>query len=125
VIVRITSKPMRVALGWQVIATIVLGLGAGLIWDVTAAKSALLGATINMVADLGYALMTSVGPRVTSAGNVLRKMLRAEAVRLIVLLVLMGWTLSNVKSLNHLIFLIAFGVSVLVFRMAIFVKDAT
>ncbi|GEM_PF-2123114 len=124
-IVRITSKPMRVALGWQVIATIVLGLGAGLIWDVTAAKSALLGATINMVADLGYALMTSVGPRVTSAGNVLRKMLRAEAVRLIVLLVLMGWTLSNVKSLNHLIFLIAFGVSVLVFRMAIFVKDAT
>jgi ATP synthase protein I len=125
VIVRITSKPMRIALGWQVIATIVLGLGAGLIWDVTAAKSALLGATINMVADLGYALMTSVGPRVTSAGNVLRKMLRAEAVRLIVLLVLMGWTLSNVKSLNHLIFLIAFGVSVLVFRMAIFVKDAT
>jgi len=125
VIVRITSMPMRVALGWQVIATIVLGLGAGLIWDVTAAKSALLGATINMVADLGYALMTSVGPRVTSAGNVLRKMLRAEAVRLIVLLVLMGWTLSNVKSLNHLIFLIAFGVSVLVFRMAIFVKDAT
>ncbi len=124
-ILRITSKPMRVALGWQVIATIVLGLGAGLIWDVTAAKSALLGATINMVADLGYALMTSVGPRVTSAGNVLRKMLRAEAVRLIVLLVLMGWTLSNVKSLNHLIFLIAFGVSVLVFRMAIFVKDAT
>ena len=124
-IVRITSKPMRVALGWQVIATIVLGLGAGLIWDVTAAKSALLGATINMVADLGYALMTSVGPRVTSAGNVLRKMLRAEAVRLIVLLVLMGWTLSNVKSLNHLIFLIAFGVSVLVFLMAIFVKDAT
>ena len=124
-IVRITSKPMRDALGWQVIATIVLGLGAGLIWDVTAAKSALLGATINMVADLGYALMTSVGPRVTSAGNVLRKMLRAEAVRLIVLLVLMGWTLSNVKSLNHLIFLIAFGVSVLVFRMAIFVKDAT
>ena len=124
-IVRITSKPMRVALGWQVIATIVLGLGAGLIWDVTAAKSALLGATINMVADLGYALMTSVGPRVTSAGNVLRKMLRAEAVRLIVLLVLMGGTLSNVKSLNHLIFLIAFGVSVLVFRMAIFVKDAT
>ncbi len=124
-IVRITSKPMRIALGWQVIATIVLGLGAGLIWDVTAAKSALLGATINMVADLGYALMTSVGPRVTSAGNVLRKMLRAEAVRLIVLLVLMGWTLSNVKSLNHLIFLIAFGVSVLVFRMAIFVKDAT
>ncbi len=124
-IVCITSKPMRVALGWQVIATIVLGLGAGLIWDVTAAKSALLGATINMVADLGYALMTSVGPRVTSAGNVLRKMLRAEAVRLIVLLVLMGWTLSNVKSLNHLIFLIAFGVSVLVFRMAIFVKDAT
>lgn len=124
-IVRITSMPMRVALGWQVIATIVLGLGAGLIWDVTAAKSALLGATINMVADLGYALMTSVGPRVTSAGNVLRKMLRAEAVRLIVLLVLMGWTLSNVKSLNHLIFLIAFGVSVLVFRMAIFVKDAT
>jgi ATP synthase protein I len=116
---------MRIALGWQVIATIVLGLGAGLIWDVTAAKSALLGATINMVADLGYALMTSVGPRVTSAGNVLRKMLRAEAVRLIVLLVLMGWTLSNVKSLNHLIFLIAFGVSVLVFRMAIFVKDAT
>ena len=124
-IVRITSKPMRVALGWQVIATIVLGLGAGLIWDVTAAKSALLGATINMVADLGYALMTSVGPRVTSAGNALRKMLRAEAVRLIVLLVLMGWTLSNVKSLNHLIFLIAFGVSVLVFRMAIFVKEAT
>lgn len=119
---RIDSKPMRTAMRWQIYATVGLGLLAGLLFGVHGAVSAVLGGIINQIADLAYAVLVS-GSRVRTAGNTLRALFRAEAARIILIVLLMGWVLTAYKVVMHPVFFITFAVSVVVFRMAILVKE--
>jgi ATP synthase protein I len=120
--VRIDSKPMRTAMRWQIYATAGLALLAGLFIGVHGAVSAVLGGLINQIADLAYAVLVS-GSRVRTAGNTLRALFRAEATRIILIVLQMGWVLTNYKEVVHPVFFIVFAVSVVVFRMAILVKE--
>ncbi len=121
-LVRIDSKPMRTAMRWQIYATAGLGLLAGLFIGVHGAVSAVLGGIINQIADLAYAMLVS-GSRVRTAGNTLRALFRAEAARIILIVLQMGWVLTTYKEVVHPVFFITFAVSVVVFRMAILVKE--
>jgi ATP synthase protein I len=113
---------MRTAMRWQVYATAGLGLLAGLFFGMHGAVSAVLGGIINQIADLAYAMLVS-GSRVRTAGNTLRALFRAEATRIILIVLQMGWVLSTYKEVVHPVFVITFAVSVVVFRMAILVKE--
>lgn len=113
---------MITALRWQIYATAVLGLLAGILIGVHGAVSAVLGGIINQVADLAYAMLAS-GSRVRTAGNTLRALFRAEAARIILIVLQMGWVLTSYKDVVHPVFFIAFAVSVVVFRTAILVKE--
>ncbi len=119
---RIDSKPMRTVIRWQIYVTAGLGLLAGLMIGVHGAVSAVLGGIINQIADLAYAVLVS-GSRVRTAGNTLRALFRAEAARIILIVLQMGWVLTIYKEIVHPVFFIAFAVSVIVFRMAILVKE--
>lgn len=119
---RIDSKPMRTVIRWQIYATAGLGLLAGLMIGVHGAVSAVLGGIINQIADLAYAMLVS-GSRVRTAGNTLRALFRAEAARIILIVLQMGWVLTIYKEIVHPLFFIAFAVSVIVFRMAILIKE--
>lgn len=119
---RIDSKPMRTAMRWQIYATAGLGLLAGLFIGVHGAVSAVLGGIINQIADFAYAMLVS-GSRVRTAGNTLRALFRAEAARIILIVLQMGWVLTAYKEVVHPVFFITFAVSVVVFRMAILVKE--
>lgn len=119
---RIDSKPMRTAMRWQIYATAGLGLLAGLLFGVHGAVSAVLGGIINQIADLAYAALVS-GSRVRTAGNTLRALFRGEAARIILIVLLMGWVLTTYKEIVHPVFFITFAISVVVFRMAILVKE--
>lgn len=121
-LVRIDSKPMRSAMRWQIYATVGLGLLAGVFIGVHGAASAVLGGIINQIADLAYAVLVS-GSRVRTAGNTLRALFRAEAARIILIVLQMGWVLTTYKDVVRPVFFIAFAVSVIVFRMAIMVKE--
>ncbi len=121
-LVRIDSKPMRSAMRWQMYATVSLGLLAGVFIGGHGAVSALLGGIINQIADLAYAVLVS-GSRVRTAGNTLRALFRAEAARIILIVLQMGWVLTTYKDVVHPVFFISFAVSVIVFRMAILVKE--
>lgn len=113
---------MITAMRWQIYATAVLGLLAGILIGVHGAVSAVLGGIINQVADLAYAMLAS-GSRVRTAGNTLRALFRAEAARIILIVLQMGWVLTSYKDVVHPVFFIAFVVSVVVFRTAILVKE--
>jgi ATP synthase protein I len=113
---------MITAMRWQIYATAVLGLLAGILIGVHGAVSAVLGGIINQVADLAYAMLAS-GSRVRTAGNTLRALFRAEAARIILIVLQMGWVLTSYKDVVHPVFFIAFAVSVVVFRTAILVKE--
>ncbi len=119
---RIDSKPMRTVMRWQIYATAVLGLLAGLLLGVHGAVSAVLGGITNQIADLAYAVLVS-GSRVRTAGNTLRALFRAEAARIILIVLQMGWVLTSYKDVVHPAYFIAFAISVIVFRMAILVKE--
>ena len=118
----IESRPMRTAMRWQIYATAGLGLLAGVFIGVHGAASAVLGGIINQIADLAYAVLAS-GSRVRTAGNTLRALFRAEAARIILIVLQMGWVLTTYKEVVHPAFFIAFVISVIVFRMAILVKE--
>lgn len=113
---------MRTAMRWQIVATAGLGLLAGLVFGVHGAVSAVLGGIINQVADLAYAMLAS-GSRVRTAGSTLRALFRAEAARIVLIVLQMGWVLTSYKDVVHAAFFISFAVSVVVFRMAILVKE--
>jgi len=113
---------MRIALLWQIVATAALGLLAGAYAGVHGAASAVLGGVINQVADLTFAMLVS-GGRIRSAGNTLRTLFRAESARIVLIVLPMGWVLASYKGVAHMIFLTSFAVSVIVFRMAILIKE--
>jgi ATP synthase protein I len=113
---------MRTVLGWQVVATVVAALGAGLWAGWHGAVSAVLGGAVNQIADLAYALLVS-GGGVRTAGNTLRTLFRAEAVRILLIVFLLGWVLTSYKEVIHPALFLSFVVSVLVFRAAILVKE--
>ena len=119
---RISSEPIRAVLRWQVYATVVIALGAGLWAGLHGAVSALLGGAINQLADLAYALLIS-GSGIRTAGNTLRTLFRAEGVRVLLIVFLLAWVLTTYKEVIHPAFFLSFVVSVLVFRAAILVKE--
>jgi ATP synthase protein I len=119
---RISSKPIRTVLRWQVVATVVITLGAGLWAGLHGAISALLGGAINQLADLAYALLVS-GGGIRTAGNTLRTLFRAEGVRILLIVFLLAWVLTVYTEVIHPVFFLSFVVSVLVFRAAILVKE--
>lgn len=113
---------MRKALLWQVFATAALGLLAWLLAGMHGAVSAVLGGVTNQVADLAFALLAS-GGRFRTAGGTLRVLFRAEAARIVLIVFQMGWVLMSYKDIVHAAFFMSFAVSVVVFRMAILIKE--
>ncbi len=113
---------MRTAMRWQMFATALLGLVAGVLTGVHGAVSAVLGGLINQVADLAYAVLVS-GSRVRTAGSTLRALFRGEAARIVLIVMQLGWVLTSYKEVVHPALFISFAVSVVVFRMAILVKE--
>ncbi len=119
---RIESKPMRMVLRWQLFATVLIALGAWFFAGLHGAVSALLGGGINQIADLAYALLVS-GGGVRTAGNTLRTLVRAESVRILLIVFLLGAALTAYKEVVHPAFFLSFVVSVIVFRAAILIKE--
>ena len=119
---RITSKPIRTVLRWQLYATVLIAAAAGLWAGMHGAVSAVLGGVINQLADLAYALLVS-GGGIRTAGNTLRTLFRAEAVRVLLIVTLLGGVLSAYQAAVHPALFLSFVVSVIVFRMAIIIKE--
>lgn len=119
---RITSKPIRSVLRWQLYATALIAAAAGLMAGAHGAVSAVLGGVINQAADLAYALLVS-GGGIRTAGNTLRIMFRAESVRVLLIIFLLGAVLTSYRDVVHPALFLSFVVSVIIFRMAILLKE--
>ena len=116
-------RPIRIVLGWQVIVTTVLTLAFGLLWGVHAAISAALGGAVNIVAGSAYALMVARS-KAGSAGEALRAIFRAEALKIALILVQLPIVLTNYRDIVHAAFFTSFVITVAVFAAAIAVRDA-
>ena len=115
-------RPIRIVLGWQVIATAALTLAFGLLWGLHGALSAALGGAVNVVAGSAFAFMAARS-KAGSAGEALRGILRAEAVKITLILVQLPLVLSSYREIVHVAFFASFVITVAIFAMAIAMRE--
>lgn len=119
----VRSKPIRTVLWWQVCATGALALVAGLLGGIHAAVSALLGGMVSLFAGWIYAVVGSLGGSKQSAGEALLRVLRAEAVKILVIVAGLLAGLAAYREVVVLAFLGTFVLATLIFSMAILVRE--
>jgi len=115
-------KPIRIVLRWQLIATGALTLVAALVWGRDGAISAALGGAVNIVAGWVYGWRGAQGEART-AGEALRTILRAEAIKVLLIVVGLALVLTYYREIVHVAFFVSFVVTVGVFAAAIAVPD--
>lgn len=118
----LTSAPVRVTLRWQVVATAVIALIAGLLSGFHGAVSAALGGAITMIAGTAYALVITVR-RAASAESTLVTMFVAEGVKIGAIIVLLWLVITRYADMVSAAFFVAFVITVLLNRVA-FLIDA-
>jgi ATP synthase protein I len=121
-IFRIESKPIRRVLWWQCLVASILAVAAGLISGIHGALSAFLGGFVCIAAGFAYLVTGSLG-RSRTAGGALRIMLRAEAVKIGLILGLLYLVFAVYKDVVAIEFIGSFIVSVIISTMAIAVPE--
>jgi ATP synthase protein I len=116
------SKPIRTVIRWQFAATAVLTLTAGILAGAHGAVSAALGGAVSICAGWASGWVASAG-KADSAGGVLVNALRAEGVKLGVIAILLGLVLAAYDEVAVPVFLGTFIATVLIFSMALFVRE--
>lgn len=119
---RSLAKPIRTVLRWQVMATAALTLLAAFLAGAHGALSAALGGAVSILSGLGSAVAASMG-KAESAGGILLVVLRAEAVKLGLIVILLWLVLATYREVVATAFLGSFVATVLIFSMAFFVRD--
>ena len=119
----VRSRPIRTTLRWQLIVSAVLAVLASLIWGFHGAVSAALGGVVNVIAGWAYGWLATRRTR-QSAGLGLATMFRAEAFKILLIVVQLWLLITNYRDMVVASFLIAFVITVLVSATAIIVKDA-
>ena len=116
------GKPIRTVLRWQLLATVALTL-AGSIWGgAHGALSASLGGLISIVAGWASGVVASLG-KGGSTGEVLFTALRAEVVKVGLIVILLWLVLTIYGSVVIPAFLGTFVATAVIFSMAFFVRE--
>lgn len=117
------SRPIRMVLWWQIAAIAALAVAAAAVagWD--AAVSAAAGGSISIVAGLASAFVASRGEAKT-AGGILVGALRAEGIRIGLIVILLWLVLATYREVVATALLGTFTVTLLIFAMAFFVREA-
>jgi len=107
---------------WQAAATLIIAAIAGMWGGAQGALSAVLGGVINLSAGAVYAVVLVIAPGKT-AGETVVAMFRAEAAKILVIIGQLWLVLATYKEIVPSALLAAFVVTVLLFRVALFVRD--
>ena len=115
-------RPIRTVLLWQAAATTALTLAGGFIAGMHGAFSAACGGAISIVAGLAAAVVAARG-KAQSAGGVLVGALKAEAVKIGSMVLLLWLVLAAYEQVVATALIGSFIVTVLIFTMAFFVRE--
>ena len=118
----VRSRPIRTVLRWQLIVTAALALLAALLWGLHGAVSAALGGLVNVTAGWVFGWLVSRRKPLTS-GEALRTMIRAEGIKILLIIVQLWAVFANYGEIVIAAFLASFAIAVLVSTAAIAVPD--
>ncbi len=116
------SQAIRTVLRWQLLATAALAAISALAAGQHGAVSAALGGLVSFVAGLGFAAVASAS-RKDSVGLAMLAALRAEAFKIVLIVILLWMVLSIYKNVVIVAFIGTFIVTTIVFSLALFVRD--
>ena len=114
--------PLRRVAGWQVIATGIVAAAGSLGWGWHGAVSGMLGGITNLSAGAAYAFVVGLA-NPASAGGTLVTAFRAEAIKVVLIVVQLWLVLTMYPDVVHAVFFAAFVVTVLVTQAAILIRD--
>jgi len=121
-VIGLRSKAIGTVLRWQLVATAALAAIAGLVAGRHGALSAALGGLISFAAGLGFAGAASMG-RPDSAGSVVIAALRAEAIKIVLIVVLLWLVMANYKNIVVIAFFGTFIAATVLFSAAALVRE--
>lgn len=116
------GRPLRTVWQWQILATAVLALAAACWMGLDAAISAILGGLVMMVAGGVFAALAG-GNKVRSAGETLRRLIRAEAGKIGAIVLQLWLVLTAYESVVPAVFIGSFIVAVMIYPIALRVRD--
>ena len=116
------SRPVATVLRWQLAATAAAALVALWLAGVHGAVSAALGGLVSMAAGLSAAFVAARG-NAKSAGGVLLAALRAEGVKIALIVILLWLVFATYQDVVAVALIASFLATVLIFAMAFFVRD--
>lgn len=106
----------------QLIITVAIAIGMGFWLGVHGAVSAILGGMVSFVSSTAFALIIS-RHKGYSASDTVRTVLRAEAVKIIIIIILLWVVLKNYENINVYAFIGTFIVTILAHSAALLVAD--
>jgi ATP synthase protein I len=115
-------RPIRTVLRWQIIATLALTAIAWLATGKHGALSAALGGLVATAAAVAFAAVASLGGA-AGAATALLAVLRAEAVKVGLIVVALWLVLTTYKDVAVVWFIGSFLATVLILAMAPAVRD--
>jgi ATP synthase protein I len=121
--VLVQSKAIRTVLRWQMIATGAMTLVLGLLTSVHGAVSAMLGGLVSICAGISFSIVISLSKSNSLPGTLITAF-RAEAAKIFVAVVLLWLVFATYKDVVAVAFIGSFAISILIFGMAFFVREA-
>ena len=118
----VLRRPIRTVLWWQLLVTAALTLAGGFLAGVDGSLSAALGGAVSICAGWLSAVVASMG-KAQSAAEVLLVALRAEAVKIGLIVLLLWLVLKTYDGVVAPMLFGSFVVTVLIFTMAFFVRE--
>ena len=118
----LSTRPIRNVLKWQALVTLAIAVIAGIAAGVHGAVSAALGGVVNLSACVVYAFVLGLSKPVTAGATVVA-MFRAEASKILVIVLQLWLVLAHYRDVVLPAFIAAFIVTVFLFGMALLVRD--
>lgn len=116
------SKPIRTVIAWQAAATLAMTLAGAAFISIHGAVSAAAGGLVSIIAGLAAAWIAARGSG-NSAGGILAGALRAEAVKVGLVVLLLWLVLANYAEAIVVVVTGSFVVTMLIYSMAFFVRE--
>jgi ATP synthase protein I len=118
----ITIKPLQTVLHWQLLSTVIITVGLAVCCSTEVAVSAALGGMISVLSSAVFAVIVSRHQGYT-AGGTIRTALRAEAVKITLIVLLLWMVFKMYEDVNASAFIGVFILTVIMHSMALFVSE--
>lgn len=118
----IRNRSLQIVIRWQMLFTALLALVMGWMIGLHGAISGFLGGMVSVISSAVYAFIISRHKGYT-ATSAIRTALRAEAVKIIIIIASLWAVFAMYKEVNPTVFIGVFIITVIIFSLALFVPN--